>query len=226
MIFSFKSQSNFDHLPPLLLNLTPLKRVCSFRYLGLHFSPTMSWSHHITLVIKKAKRLLGFIYHHFYRSSPQTLLSLYVSLVRLVLEYASIVWDPSSPSVSSSLKAVQHFALKMASKSWSSSYLSLLSYFNISSLNHRHARAQVIYIFNLKHGYSFCSVLLTCKMSHHNYYIRSHSTHDSHIPFCCSASFFNSFLPSYLCLWNSLPVPTKSSTSLSSLKFSIDHLNF
>ena len=184
MIFSFKPQSDFDHLPPLLLNLTPLKRVCSFQYLGLHFSPTMSWSHHITLVIKKAKRLLGFIYRHFYRSSPQTLLSLYVSLVRPVLEYASIVWDPSSPSVSSSLKAVQHFALKMASKSWSSSYSSLLSYFNISSLNHHHARAKVIYIFNLMHGYSFCSVPLTCKVSHHNYYICSHFTHDFHIPFC------------------------------------------
>ena len=120
----------------------------------------MSWSNHISQVIKKAKRLLGLIYRQFYKSSSRTLLSLYVTLVRPILEYGSVIWDPSSPSVSSSLEAVQHFALKLASKSWSSSYSSLLSFFNIS-LSHRRARSKVIHIFKLKQGYSFCSVPLS-----------------------------------------------------------------
>ena len=222
MIFSFKSQAAFDYLPPLLLNHVSLERVYSFKYLGLQFSPSMSWSNHISQVIKKAKRLLGLIYRHFYKSSSRTLLSLYVTLVRPILEYASVIWDPSSPSVSSSLEAVQHFALKLASKSWSSSYSSLLSFFNISSLSHRRARSKVIHIFKLKQGYSFCSVPLSCKLTHPNCSIRSYSAHDFQIPFCRTASFFNSFLPSSLRLWNSLPISVKSSTSLSFIKFTID----
>ena len=96
MIFSFKSQADFDYLPPLLLNHVSLERVYSFKYLGLQFSPSMSWSNHISQVIKKAKRLLGLIYRHFYKSSSKTLLSLYVTLVRSILEYTSVIWDPSS----------------------------------------------------------------------------------------------------------------------------------
>ena len=55
MIFSFKSQADFDYLPPLLLNNVSLERVYSFKYLGLQFSPSMSWSNHISQVIKKPR---------------------------------------------------------------------------------------------------------------------------------------------------------------------------
>ena len=222
MIFSFKSQADFDYLPPLLLNHVSLERVYSFKYLGLQFSPSMSWSNHISQIIKKAKRLLGLIYQHFYKSSSKTLLSLYVTLVTLILEYTSVIWDPSSPSVSSSLEAVHHFALKLASKSWSSSYSSLLSSFNISSLSQCRAKFKVIHIFKLKQDYSFCSVPLSCKPTHPDYSIHSHSAHDIQIPFCRTASFFNSFLLSSLHLWNSLSISVKSSTSLSFIKFTFD----
>ena len=88
----------------------------------------LSWFMHISITIKKAKRLLDLIYRNFYsNSSPSTLLSLYKSMVRPVLECGSAVWDPASPSASSTLKSVQLFALKIISKSWSSPYSSLLS---------------------------------------------------------------------------------------------------
>ena len=219
MIFSFKSQADFDYLPPLLLNHVSIERVYSFKYLGLQFSPSMSWSNHISQVIKKAKRLFGLIYQHFYRSSSKSLLSLYVTLVRLILEYTSVIWDPSFPSVSSSLEAVHHFSLKLASKSWSSSYSSLLSSFNISSLSQCRTKSKVIHIFKLKQDYSFP---LSCKPTHPDYSIHSHSAHDFQIPFCHTASFFNSFLPSSLHLWNSLSIFAKSSTSLSFIRFTFD----
>ena len=160
MIVSFKSQADFDYLPPLLLNHVSLERVYSFKYLGLQFSPSMSWSNHISQVIKKAKRLLGLIYRHFYKSSSKILLSLYVTLVRLILEYTSVIWVPSSPSVSSSLEAVHHFALKLASKSWSSSYSSLLSSFNISSLSQCRAKST-----SLNLNKTIPSVLFPCPVN-------------------------------------------------------------
>ena len=134
MIFALKSQQCFDHLPPLQLNSLSIARVFTFRYLGILLSCNMSWASHISSISKKAKRLLGLIYRQFYKnSSTITLLSLYLTIVRPVLEYGSPIWDLPSFSLSSILESVQHFALKLASKSWSQSYDSLLSSLNICS---------------------------------------------------------------------------------------------
>ena len=111
MIFSFKSQADFDYLPPLLLNHVSLERVYSFKYLGLQFSPSMSWSNYISQVIKKAKRMLGLIYRHFYKSSSKTLLSLYVTLVRvrfsnLGFQFSTELWRLFDPMAILSLTRV------------------------------------------------------------------------------------------------------------------------
>ena len=138
MFFSLRRQSSFDSLPPLLLSTVPFVRVYSFKYLGLILSCNLSWSSHINSVIKRAKRLVSLIYRQFYSlSSSQTLLSLYITIVRPILEYGSAIWDPPSVSVSSSDEFVLYFALKMVRKSWSAPYANLLSFLNVSSLQHR-----------------------------------------------------------------------------------------
>ena len=73
-----------------------IDKVESFKYLGLLFTSDLSWSKHITSVCNKARRLLGLLYRRFYQQSePETLLKLYMSLVRPHLEYASQVWSPT-----------------------------------------------------------------------------------------------------------------------------------
>ena len=128
MIFSFKPQSSFDSFPSLSVSGSPLERIFCFTYLGLLFHCSMSWSPHLASLRKRAKKMIGFLFRNFYSgSSPSTLLKLYTCLVRPILEYCSVVWDPSSSSASSSLESVQFFALKVAFKSWSSSYIRLSS---------------------------------------------------------------------------------------------------
>ena len=75
-------------------------------------------------IAKKARKLVGLLYRHFYKTcSTSTLLSLYYSIVRPVLEYASIIWDSAISSHSSIIEPVQSFALKVVCKSWSTPYL-------------------------------------------------------------------------------------------------------
>ena len=107
----------------------------------------------------KAKRILGLIYRQFCQSCPpSTLLVLYKSLVRPVLEYCSILWDPSSKNTINSIESVQYLALKIVSKSWNSDYESLLSQFKLQTLQYRWKKAKVIEIFKLKY-----------RLSHHLY---------------------------------------------------------
>ena len=156
MIFSLSRHSVFDSLPLLYLNQSPIDRVFSYKYLGLIFTPTLSWSKHISFIIKKARKVLGLIYRNFYRhSSTETILHLYVTLVRPILEYASSIWDPPSPTVSSQLEAVQHFGLKIAFKSWSIPYHHLLNLSHLTSLSHRRFKFKIVLLFKIKENLSF-----------------------------------------------------------------------
>ena len=135
MFFSFRPQLIFNHFPSILISGSCLERVYSFKYLGVLLTPNLSWLPHINFLRSKAKRIFGLIYRQFYQSCPpSTLLVLYKSLVRPVLEYCSILWDPSSKNTINSIESVQYLALKIVSKSWNSDYESLLSQFNLQTL--------------------------------------------------------------------------------------------
>ena len=143
ILFSHCPQSYFNTFPPVQISNSKIERVFSFKYLGLFLKPNLSWSLHITSICNKAKRVLGLIYRQFYKHCPHsTLMTLYKTLVRPMLEYCSIVWDPSSNLASASLESVQFFVLKLISKSWSSSYSTLLSTLKLPTLRHRRKKGK------------------------------------------------------------------------------------
>ena len=68
---------------PLTIASHQLEEVECFKYLGLLFTSDLSWTQHIESICAKARRLLGLLYRRFYQQSqPETLLRLYISLVR------------------------------------------------------------------------------------------------------------------------------------------------
>ncbi|KAK3573033.1 hypothetical protein QTP86_012229 [Hemibagrus guttatus] len=50
--FSTKQQRNYQ---PFIINGTPVERVDSFRYLGVHIMQDLSWSCHVNTLVKKAQ---------------------------------------------------------------------------------------------------------------------------------------------------------------------------
>ena len=216
MIFSFRPQSYFDSFPPVMISDITLERVQSFKYLVLLFKPNLSWSLHIQNICKKAKKVLGLIYRLFYiHCTSSTLLTLYFTLVRPILEYCSVIWDPSSSTTISALESVQFFALKLVSKSWSTDYNLLLSSLKVTNLAQRRKSAKILTIFKLKKSsFSFNHSPLQSP----SYFSRNYSPFNLIPIHCKSSSYFNSFYPSSIKLWNSLPVSNKSALSLSYLK--------
>ena len=79
----------------LLISGQPLKRVYSYKYLGVLLTSDLSWSAHISTLCSKAWQQIGFLYHKCYRySDVDTLKQLYVAFICPHLEYATAVWDP------------------------------------------------------------------------------------------------------------------------------------
>ena len=80
---------------PLTLYGHDLERVSSYRYLGVTLSQSLEWSDHITDICRKARRVLGLIYHQYSPFLSLTALQqLHISMVRPHLEYASQLWNP------------------------------------------------------------------------------------------------------------------------------------
>ena len=63
-------------------------------YLGLTISNTMQWSHHITNISNKASKVLNFLRRNLYKCSNEVKAASYLAIVRPLMEYASVVWDP------------------------------------------------------------------------------------------------------------------------------------
>ena len=90
----------------------------------------------------------------FHNSSTSTLIRLYITLVRPILEYCAVIWDPSSP-LSHSLESVQCFAIKLASKFHPSLVASIHSDFKLSSLATHRQHTKLIFLFKYFHNCSF-----------------------------------------------------------------------
>ena len=99
-------------------------------------------------ICSKARKILGLIFRHFYHFfTPVTILRLYTSLVRPILEYCSPVWSPTSVSLSHSLDSIhQSFAIKLASKLHSFSLPPSLIPPSLSS-RRLHARLKLLFAF-------------------------------------------------------------------------------
>ena len=200
----------------ITISQSPIERVSSFRYLGIILSSSLSWSPHISFVCNKSRKILGLLFRHFSpHSSPSTLIRLYISLVRPILEYGSIIWDPSYPTLSHSLDSVQFFALKIASKFRSSLIPIILSEFNLPSLASRRQKAKLIFLFKLYHHLIyFPSQIIYPSLPLSSYPLRSFHPNNLICPFTRKSSFYNSYLPSTVRHWNSLPSPLKETNSL------------
>ena len=150
MVFSKKHQLTLPDSELHIGDSHALVRVSHYKYLGLNFSADLSWSHHIDLICRKTRKLIGMLYRNFYQfSSPSVMAKLYKPLIRPHLEYACTIWDPHLRKDIQALENVQKFALRVCSKSWSSDYATLLDTLSIPTLSDRRDTLKLCLLFNI-----------------------------------------------------------------------------
>ena len=112
--------------PILTVGGCPIAQVLQFKYLGVIVTSDLSWSSHIHTLCTKVKKIIGLLYRTFYHDASVTsLLKLYVSLIRPILEYACQVWSPHLVKDVEKLEKVKTFALRLCVKQWDLDYVSL-----------------------------------------------------------------------------------------------------
>ena len=77
-----------------ILNNQTIQLSNTYRYLGVTFTSTLTWNTHISNVTNRATKMLNFIKRNIGKCTNQIKSKVYMSLIRLILEYATQVWDP------------------------------------------------------------------------------------------------------------------------------------
>ena len=80
------------------------------------------------------------------------MLKLYKALIRPHLKYACPVWDPHLTKDIHAIESVQQFALRVCSKQWRTSYVSLLDTHSIPSLSTRRQILRLSTHYNIHFG--------------------------------------------------------------------------
>ena len=210
--------------PVVTLGCHTIARVYQYTYLGVTLSADLSWDKHIHVLCTKAKKMLGLLYRSFYpNSSASSLLILYISLIRPLLEYTCQVWNQYLTKNIEKLEKVQRFALRLCVKQWDLDYPSLLFISDLPTLAARRKYFSLCSMFKivnqLMHFPQDVFVPRTTPFLHS-------SKHFYCQPFCRTNSYLNSFVPKTCSDWNSLPLSVRSSDSISSFKSSLrDRMN-
>jgi hypothetical protein len=135
-----------------------LRRVDSVKDLGVVFTSTLSPAEHIDHVISRANSILGFIFRttRSFRS-PLSLLTLYKSLVRPILEYGSTIWSPYQLGHINLLNRVQIrflrvLGVRLGYEYSASPILELQVQFDVQPLHLRRQFLDLIFLYKLVNG--------------------------------------------------------------------------
>ncbi len=97
----------------------PRTKCC--KYLGIVLNEDLGWAEHVNYVVKKAWKALHFVIRVLRKGSGKSRELGYTSLVRPILEYGSICWDPYRLGQIKSLEKVQKYAAKFVRRGRSNS---------------------------------------------------------------------------------------------------------
>ena len=148
------------------LNNEDLKRVTTMKDLGVIFSSDLKFGDHLTYVINKAKRKLGFVIRStFDFKGPNTIIALFKSLVLPILTYAAQIWSPTTQQDHNEIEKIVHRALRNAAQksgnpmSWiDHDYTSLYEQFKVLKVKQLHLRNDLCFMFKVLKG-SVCPQL-------------------------------------------------------------------
>ncbi len=95
LVMDFRRQSR-EHTP-ITIDKTPVERVSSFKFLGIHITEDLTWSAHTDAVLKKAHQRLFFLRRlRKFGTSPRILRSFYTCTVESILTSCIAAWFGNS----------------------------------------------------------------------------------------------------------------------------------
>ena len=181
-------------------------------------SKDMTWKTHVSQVITKANRSLGFLKRNLQIRSPDIKEKAYFGLVRPQVEYASSVWDPYHKNQVHSIEMIQRRAARWVLNRYhnTSSVTDMLQHLGWQTLQQRRQNAHLVNFYKMSHGLvvvspsQYSTPINRATRHHHQYnYVQ--------IP-AKAQSYQYSFYPRTIVQWNALPLTVVQAGTLDSFR--------
>lgn len=214
-----RTSSTFSNTVYLINNI-PIKSVPEVIDLGVTVSSDLSFKAHINSIVAKARQRQGIFFRGFCSRELELVRKAFITYIRPILEYNSIIWNPTEIFLIDLIENVQrHFTKNIP-------YLNDLSY------NDRLAKLKLVPLelrrlhFDLIFYYKILNNLLPIDPS--KYFTIYHSLPSSrsdttslHRPVKATERTLGSFFYRQTSVWNSLPAHIKSLPSIDAFKRAI-----
>lgn len=125
------------------------------RDLGVIFDERLNFQPHIDNIVNKARRLTGLMLHSFQSRSENVILPLYKTLIRPILEYASVAWNPYLIKQVKQIESVQRYITKRIIGYSLMSYDDRLSALKLPCLSNRREYFDLVEMYKVINGLTF-----------------------------------------------------------------------
>ena len=195
-------------------------------YLGILFSNKLTWDQHINNITKKANSTLGFIRRNLRRCPTACKRTAYLALVRPLLEYGAVIWDPYQKQDIDKMERIQRSAVRFIARDYRSktpgSVTRLLRQNGLPTLQERREELRLNFLYKVAEGLApaippdrFLSPQRPNRIirpPHRPDYIVQNPVHDQSrnhdrcftVPRCNTEQYKQSFFPRTIIAWNKL----------------------
>ena len=151
MIFSKKTIRPV--YPTLHIGNTQVEEVSKHKQLGITFSNTMTWEHHVSDICKRAGSRVDAIRRLPSSITPFSRLHIYTTFVRPLLEYGSVLFDNCIITLSDQLENIQRQAALAITRAYQhTSHTNLLLELGLQTLHQRRTNSKLILLFKIKNN--------------------------------------------------------------------------
>ena len=130
-----------------------LQQVTENPYLGILLSEDLGWSKHIAKTASKASSTLGFVRRNLKNCPISCRKTAYIALVRSVLEYGSVVWDPYLTRDIDKLERIQRNGARFITGDYKSRHegavTNMLKDLDLPTLQDRRTNAKLVFLYKV-----------------------------------------------------------------------------
>ena len=220
VLFSLKANSP---TPSLLFDNVNINFVDNHKHLGLTLKSNGQWSTHIANILQSASKTLNIMRKLKFTLSRAALNQIFLSYIRPILEYASIVWDGCNQTDADSLDKMQNEAARIVTGlTRSVSLNNLYRECGWDSLRVRRERQKCCFMYKFANESlpSYITDLIPPTVGNISHYELRNRDHIE--TFQTRTSIFKkSCIPSSIRLWNNLDPSIRQSSSINSFKNSL-----
>ena len=219
MLFSRKL--NRPHHPPIFMQNHQITEVDSHKHLGLYLSNDCTWHKHINYITEKAWTRINIMRRLKFKLDRKSLEQIYLVFIRPLLEYGDIIWGNCLQSEKQELEKIQIEAARIATGATKLvSIAALYREIRWDSLDERRGKHKLTLFYKMTNALAplYLSSLVPQTVSNVSRY-NLRNSNDLQTVEARSSLFYNSFLPSAVRAWNSLPSTAKQSDSNNSFKY-------